>query len=156
MSRHLLTRSNESEHMTLFQTFSPSDMNWDGFHRLIPESHLYLGKKASTKSKIITKQYHILSDIMCIIFQVVKNASDIPKGQETNYITSKDDFLLRSTMVNKYSSLFVEYFCTRLELFIELVLKPILGIKEFYIRHEFQQRYFLHEILYFFYFSCTF
>ena len=49
MSRHLVTRSNETEQMTLFQTFSPSDMNWDGFHKLIPESHLYLGKKVSTK-----------------------------------------------------------------------------------------------------------
>ena len=73
-------------------------------------------------------------------FQVVKTAAEIPKGEEDHYITSADDFLIRSTMVNKYASLFVEYFCTRLELYIELVLKPILGLQEYYIRYEFQQR----------------
>ena len=48
MSRHLLTRSEETEQMTVFQTFTPSDMNWDGFHKLIPESKAYLGKKVHT------------------------------------------------------------------------------------------------------------
>ena len=53
MSRHLLTRSEETEQMTVFQTFTPSDMNWDGFHRLLPESKLYLDKKVRSKIKII-------------------------------------------------------------------------------------------------------
>ena len=43
-------------------------------------------------------------------------------------------------MVNKYAYLFVDYFCTKVELFLSEVMAPIMGIKESFIRYEFQSR----------------
>ena len=84
LNRHLLYRSGGKESMTIFQTFSPADMHWDGFHRLLPEedTKAYLGKI------------------------IVDKPTDIPDGaNEDNYITKSQDIQLRSRNVNKHSLL---------------------------------------------------
>ena len=104
--------------MTIFQTFSPADMHWDGFHRLLPkeDTKSYLGKI------------------------IVNKPTDIPEGQEDKYITKSNDFLLRSQNVNKYARLFVKYFVARIKLLIKHVLTPILGIEDYFVRFEYQGR----------------
>ncbi|KAL8617749.1 hypothetical protein ACOMHN_054745 [Nucella lapillus] len=37
--------SDDSDMFTLFQTFSAADLHWDDFHRTLPESEKYLGKR---------------------------------------------------------------------------------------------------------------
>ena len=118
LNRHLLYRSGDKECMTIFQTFSPADMHWDGFHRLLPKED--------------TKAY--LDKI------IVSKPIDIPEGEEDKYITKSQDFLLRSQNVNKHARLFVKYFVARVKLLIEHVLKPILGIEEHFVRFEYQGR----------------
>ena len=68
--------------------------------------------------------------------KVVNTSEDIPPGKEHEYITKSQDFLLRSTMVNKHAALFMDLFITRVEMFITELLRPILGVDEFYIRYD--------------------
>lgn len=116
LNRHLIARSGGKEQMTLFMTLSPSDYHWNDFHQLLPEAKEYLNKT------------------------VVANVSDIPVGQEEHYITKHDDFKKRSAALNKYSDLFLNYFCTRVKVFFDTVLKEALGVEDFFYRVEFQSR----------------
>ena len=104
----------------VFQTFSFGDMHWPGLHTLFPESKAYLDKI------------------------VVDNADQIPAGQEDMYITKRDDFLLRASAVNKHAGLCVDYFCQRVESFLEQVATPVLGLSDSAVRYEFQDRGAIH------------
>ena len=117
---HIRQRSEDGEMFNLFQTFSYSDMNWPSLHRLFKESDAYLGKI------------------------VVETEADIPFGREDQYITKRQDYLLRCDAVNKNASLVLDFFVERIETFMEEVLKPVLGLKEFVIRYEFQHRGAIH------------
>ena len=120
LQEHLRIRSNDSEMFNIFQTFSFADMHWEGFHELIPESVEYLNKI------------------------IVESEDQIPPDREAEYITKKQDFLLRAAAVNKHAGLAVDYFCERVETFLEEVAKPILGLKDFIIRYELQERGAIH------------
>ena len=64
----------------------------------------------------------------------------IPKGREEEFITKRQDFLLRADAVNANAGVVLQYFIDRVETFVEKIGKPILGIEDHILRYEFQDR----------------
>ena len=71
---------------------------------------------------------------------VVDKEEDIPTENSDQFITRKQDYLLRSAAVNRNAMTVVEYFAKRVETFIEDVLKPYFGLSHYFVRYEFQAR----------------
>ena len=68
------------------------------------------------------------------IFQVVSSKLEIPNGFENDYITRSEDYLKRTEAITKNAQLVTLYFCERLKVFIQKVLKPHFGVKDYIMR----------------------
>merc|ERR1712079_541681 len=75
---------------------------------------------------------------------IVAKESDIPLEDPDLYLTKHQDFMLRSKNVDKHAGIVVTYFCSKVENFIEKVLKITLGVTDYLIRYEFQNRGSIH------------
>jgi hypothetical protein len=79
------------------------------------------------------------------LFQVVANEGEIPPDEPRDaYITKQEDYRLRSQAVNRNAAIVVDYFIERVESLVKHVLRPVLGIKEYIIRYEWQHRGCIH------------
>lgn len=63
-----------------------------------------------------------------------EKAADIPADNKEQYITKSEDYLLRSKAVNDNAGLVVDYFCDRVENFIDDVLRETIGVTDYVIR----------------------
>ena len=113
-AEHLRIRSDDTEMLNLFHTFSMADMYWDDLHQLLDGSERYLGK------------------------HVVDHEGLIPEDNADMYITEKQNHEWRAKNLNDNAILCVDYFCDRTEGFITKVLPKTIGVKEYFIRNEFQ------------------
>ena len=113
---HVRIKSGDTEAFNVFATFSAADMHWDDLHRKFPESAQYLDKI------------------------VVKDLNGIKEEDLHLYITSDDDFNLRSKAIENNAAIATDYFIERLHALFEEVLIPIYGLRDFIIRFEFQHR----------------
>ena len=104
----------------IFLTLSAADLHWDTFHRAFPDAQKYLDK-------------HLLEP-----------DNPIGSGDADLYISKTDDYLKRQKLVNENGPMFNYYFCRQWELLIEYVLKKKLGLKDFFVRFEFQNRTVIH------------
>ena len=118
---HIRFRSNDTKMMNIFNTYSLADLHSDEIHQALPDSDQYLGKK------------------------IVQNECDKPSGEERGeFLTKKQDFLLRARAVDKNSAFIVDHFCKKVEGYVEQVLQRTIGVDEFVIRYEFQHRGCIH------------
>ena len=121
MIRHLRVESNDTEVMNMFLTFSAADCQWDHMHTLFEGSERYLNRK------------------------VVKTMGEIPEDADpSEYILERDDYKWRMEAVQKNADICSFYFRYQLEQLFEHILKPIYGVKEYFIRYEFQFRGSIH------------
>ena len=119
--RDIRIESEDTEMFNLFLTFSAADLQWTQLHKLLPGSEKYLGKK------------------------LVKNMNDIPEdANPDDYITEREDYILRFTAVNENIDIVNAFFQKRIELLWEKVLKPIFGGKYYIMRFEMQARGTIH------------
>lgn len=65
---------------------------------------------------------------------------DIPAENADQFITRKQDYLLRSAAVNRNAMTAVEFFAQRVETMIKDVLTPYWGLTHYFVRYEFQAR----------------
>ena len=113
-AEHLRIRSDDTEMLNVFKTFSMADEYWDDLHQLLDGSERYMGKI------------------------VVEHEGLIPEDNADMYITRKQDKEMRAKNLNDNAILCVDYFCNRLEGFLTKVLRKTIGLKEYFIRNEFQ------------------
>ncbi|XP_070182372.1 uncharacterized protein [Littorina saxatilis] len=116
--------SDDKDMFTLFHTFSAADLHWDDFHRTLPESEKYLGKRVVDASEF-------------------QNLSETEKSMT---ITKQEDFRLRMKAVNENPDQVDAYFSHRLSMLIKHVM-PVLGAKDWIIRFEVQARGTIHAHL---------
>ena len=118
---HIRFRSEDTQMMNIFNTYSLADLHSDEIHRALPDSDQYLGK------------------------QIVQNECDKPNGDaREGFLTKREDFLLRARAVDKNSAFIVEHFCKKVEGYVEQVLRTTIGVTEYVIRYEFQHRGCIH------------
>ena len=97
---HMRARSDDEQKWDLFQTFSLPDLHLDSIHKILPGSKKYLGKT------------------------LVSKLSDIPEGEDPRgFLLKKDDFLLRTAMIDKHTATVVDFFIERVECFVNEVLQ---------------------------------
>ena len=97
---HMRARSDDEQKWDLFQTFSLPDLHLDSIHKILPGSKKYLGKT------------------------LVSKLSDIPEGEDpSGFLLKKDDFLLRTAMIDKHTATVVDFFIERVECFVNEVLQ---------------------------------
>ena len=97
---HMRARSDDKQKWDLFQTFSLPDLHLDSIHKILPGSKKYLGKT------------------------LVSKLSDIPEGEDPRgFLLKKDDFLLRTAMIDKHTATVVDFFIERVECFVNEVLQ---------------------------------
>ena len=97
---HMRARSDDEQKWDLFQTFSLPDLHLDSIHKILPGSKKYLGKT------------------------LVSKLSDIPEGEDPRgFLLKKDDFLLRTAMIDKHTATVVDFFIERVECFVKEVLQ---------------------------------
>ena len=107
------------ERFNLFLTFSLPDNHMHQLHRLLPGSERYLNKT--------------VVDV-------------IPEGQEDSgeFITKKDDYLLRQKALNANGHI-VDWFAhKRMKLMVDKILEDQLGTMDYIIRCEYQSRSAIH------------
>ncbi|KAL8596788.1 hypothetical protein ACOMHN_053884 [Nucella lapillus] len=109
---------------TLFQTFSAADLHWDDFHRTLPESEKYLGKRLVSQSDF----------------------DDLSESDKARAITKQEDYRLRMKALNDNPDKVDSYFSERLQVLLEHVM-PILGALYWIIRFEVQARGTIHAHL---------
>ncbi|KAL8608853.1 hypothetical protein ACOMHN_066029 [Nucella lapillus] len=102
---------------TLFQTFSAADLHWDDFHRTLPESEKYLGKRLVSQSDF----------------------DDLSESDKARAITKQEDYRLRMKALNDNPDKVDSYFSERLQVLLKHVM-PILGALYWIIRFEVQAR----------------
>ena len=118
--RYVCISSNNKRFFNVFHTVSAADLHWDDLHRLLPGSEAYLHKI------------------------VVKSIDDIPCDSESsNYILQATDYQLRSANLRKYPDIIVTYLHHRIHIMLKFFWKP-LGLKEYIIRYEVQNRGTMH------------
>ncbi|KAL8609091.1 hypothetical protein ACOMHN_030432 [Nucella lapillus] len=116
--------SDDSDMFTLFQTFSAADLHWDDFHRTLPESEKYLGKRLVSQS-----DFH-----------------DLSESDKARAITKQEDYRLRVKALNDNPDKVDSYFSERLQVLLKHVI-PILGALYWIIRFEVQARGTIHAHL---------
>ncbi|KAL8559939.1 hypothetical protein ACOMHN_016985 [Nucella lapillus] len=116
--------SDDSDMFTLFQTFSAADLHWDDFHRTLPESEKYLGKRLVSQSDF----------------------DDLSESDKARAITKKEDYRLRMKALNDNPDKVDSYFSERLQVLLKHVM-PILGALYWIIRFEVQARGTIHAHL---------
>ena len=93
----------------------------DELHRSLPGSEAYLGKI------------------------VVKKPSDIPQDADpSEYITEKEDYMLRRQAIHSNGHIVSKFAAIRLTSFLKKILVNTVGITDYSIRTEFQSRTALH------------
>ena len=93
----------------------------DELHRSLPGSEAYLGKI------------------------VVKKPSDIPQDADpSEYITEKEDYMLRRQAIHSNGHIVSKFAAIRLNSFLKKILVNTVGITDYSIRTEFQSRTALH------------
>ena len=96
---HMRVRSDDEQKWDLFQTFSLPDLHLDSLHKILPGSEKYLGKT------------------------LVGKLSDIPEGEDpSGYMLKKEDFLLRTAMIDKHTATVVDFFIERVERYVNEVI----------------------------------
>ena len=76
---------------------------------------------------------------------VIKRWEDMPpEGDREDYILSEDDYKLRRDALQKHGQIVNEFASLRMQELMETVLTPILGITDYAIRIEFQNRTAVH------------
>ena len=119
--RDIRIESKDTEMFNLFLTFSAADNHWNQLHKLLPGSEKYLDKK------------------------LVDNLKDIPAdANKDEYITKKDDYILRFKAVQENIDIVNAYFQKRMDMLWEHVLKPVFGGKHYIMRFEMQSRGTIH------------
>ncbi|KAL8583186.1 hypothetical protein ACOMHN_053699 [Nucella lapillus] len=116
--------SDDSDMFTLFQTFSAADLHWDDFHRTLPESEKYLGKRLVSQSDF----------------------DDLSESDKARAITKQEDYRLRMKALNDNPDKVDSYFSERLQVLLKHVM-PILGAFYWIIRFEVQARGTIHAHL---------
>ena len=121
MAEHLRYRSEDTEMFNLFLTLSMADMHLKDLHELFPESTEYLNK-------------------------TVVDPLEMPldDSEAEKFITKSRDFNLRKDVINQNAYMVVNYFCSSVENLITEVLPKTIGVKDFVIRYEFQNRGAIH------------
>ena len=96
---HMRVRSDDEQKWDLFQTFSLPDLHLDSLHKILPGSEKYLGKT------------------------LIGKLSAIPEGEDpSGYMLKKEDFLLRSAMIDKHTATVVDFFIERVERYVNEVI----------------------------------
>ncbi|KAL8620749.1 hypothetical protein ACOMHN_041923 [Nucella lapillus] len=116
--------SDDSHMFTLFQTFSAADLHWDDFHRTLPESEKYLGKRLVSQSDF----------------------DDLSESDKARAITKQEDYRLRMKALNDNPDKVDSYFSERLQVLLKHVM-PILGALYWIIRFVVQARGSIHAHL---------
>ncbi|KAL8585500.1 hypothetical protein ACOMHN_064248 [Nucella lapillus] len=117
--------SDDSDMFTLFQTFSAADIHWDDFHRTLPKSEKYLGKRLVSQSDF----------------------DDLSESDKARAITKQEDYRLRMKALNDNPDKVDSYFSERLQVLFKHVM-PILGALYWIIRFEVQARGTIHAHLF--------
>ncbi|KAL8603445.1 hypothetical protein ACOMHN_053112 [Nucella lapillus] len=113
--------SDDSDMFTLFKTFSAADLHWDDFHRTLPKSEKYLGKRLVSQSDF----------------------DDLSESDKARAITKQEDYRLRMKALNDNPDKVDSYFSERLQVLLKHVM-TILGALYWIIRFEVQARGTIH------------
>ena len=76
--------------------------------------------------------------------KVVKNLEDIEESERENYISEKEDWILRYNAIDQNQDIVNAYFQKRVHTIWDEVLKPVFGGKYYIMRYEFQHRGCIH------------
>ena len=109
--------SNDRDNFNIFFTLSSADLHWPQFFEKFPEGRAHLDK----------------------IFK--EKEDDIPLADDrSKYVTAQEDFMFRRNFLEEHAHEFDLFFDAQLNLLLECVLYPMLGITDHIIRYEYQQR----------------
>ena len=121
--RHAQIMSDGKDYVNTFLTFSPADMHWRQLHEMFPKDQ--------------TEPY--LDKI------VVKSLKDIPEGADPkDYITTAQDYMYRNKVISQNADICNFFFRKKVDLMIKYVLEKVIGLKDYKIRYEFQNRGSIH------------
>ena len=109
--------SNGEVALNAFMTFSVADLHWPDLHRLLPGHEKYMDKT------------------------VVKHMRDIPAdANQEEYITEAEDNRLRREAVSDNGNVVDEFVHQKFKLFLNEILVQELGVTDYIVRFEFQNR----------------
>ena len=121
LERWIRIQSNGEEMLNTFLTFSLPDQHLDDLHRLLPGSEQYMGKT------------------------VVNSLEDVPPEADISlFIDKKTDYILRSQAVQANGHIVDWYATKRINVLIQKVLHDTMGITDYVLRSEYQNRKAVH------------